>query len=242
MPTEKPKSETPFTQPLQNTEFDSEAIKRIENLPGKLVRERPIWADTPEKLQDEIRVFNKGKLLFDKLKDKYGINIPDTGFVIGKNENDEITMFIIVDEIRGKRIDQINLLPEITKEKLDELLASLIQHYFDVYQNGGDFLWKFGMDEIVWGRRKGKEKKSIWFVDVDPEYGTYDKKEPEPKNKRLFTLIARIGEAIIELEKKFEQPVKLQLARQQLKETINNMPSKVPDYQILLNIKNRLAI
>lgn len=180
----------PFKTPLEDSEY-SHKIKLLEAAPDKVVRKYLLysprliklsekitsdeWASRRfhEEFEKEIDKFKRGSDIFRTLEKKYHIAIPKFDCVVGKNEEDaDVLVYIVVDKIIGENIEEASNLPPEAREKLDEFYTALIQYYYDVFQEGGDYWWDFTNKQIVYGHKKDEKEDKVYIVDIEPFYLT----------------------------------------------------------------------
>lgn len=223
--------EHPFIENLEPSRYDSRRIKELKSRPDKLVRE---WRVNPIKEKKDvdrrIAEMRKDMKVFDNIRDHYGIDVVKTELVLGGDRKNP-KMYMVVDKIYGKNLEEIEKLPDHTAEVLDQLFASMIQYYFDIYKNGGDYWEDVGNYQIVYGHKYGEDRDNFYIVDVEPRVYNYNE-HSAGQNSLLFRrfehLIADLG-SLLE-QNKFTMPVKFVKSRIILKDVLKFIPESEPEY------------
>lgn len=218
---------TPFREPLKETEYRSE-IKELKSRPDKLVRESfgitfrgSRTKINRENLNRYIEKFLKGKKLFARLRETYGIKIVSMDYVIGQNDKGDLKLFTIVDRIDGENLKDVKILPAEAKKEIDSTYAAMAQHYLDAYKNKSDFWRDPSNRQFVYGRKYGEKENHVYLVDVDPEINVYGEQEEREFNEDLFFCLEKVCEDALMVEKKFKSPIKLSQSREKLMEVVD---------------------
>lgn len=221
----------PFRENLKPTIYNPYRIKELQNRPDKLVREWNVES-IKEKEDVDLRIaeMKKDMKVFDTIHDNYGLDVVKTELVLG-GDRENPKMYMVVDKIYGENLQKIEKLPDDTAEVLDQLFASMIQYYFDIYKNGGDYWWDFGIRQIVYGHKYGEDRDKFYIVDVEPRINNYNE-HSELENfmlfRRLQTVIADMS--FLLRQNKFSMPAKFVKSRTLLKDVLKFIPKSEPGY------------
>lgn len=237
--------EAPFKEILEPSGL-SHKINQLKNRPDKLVRQiklidRHHGAYTSkEALEKEINHFKRGFAVFRNLEHRYGIAVPEMDLLVGKDNDENIAMFTVIDKIIGEDLWDIKNLPPSAKDEFERFLSAVARHYFDTYQEGGDYWWDFYEAQIVYGHKFGEKNDKVYVVDTDPTFETYRKTRQTKYAFGLFNGFKRIINCIKTAEKKFSQPTKLQNTRNILSEIFAKIPKTDANYSIIRDLQLKL--
>lgn len=225
----------PFNRPLVDSKL-SPKFKALEGDQNKIIREIQVRAHATKDAREVVEIVSRGFRVFEKLRDKYHINIPNTEFVIGnKKKTGYATLYTRVDLIEGQNLTETDL-PTEAKEKLENFYCSLLQSYADIYLEGGDFWRDFNNTQIVYGHKKESPINDFYIVDLDTNniaISNYDLNRKNISNKTLFEQIFAIAFAIKQAEEKFNSPLRLEKSRNKIIEIIKTIDFREPEFQIL---------
>lgn len=155
----------PFNS-FQDTSYNVN-IKAIEGCGNKLVRVFPVGGELDAELAD----FRESKQRYDKLRDRYGIDIVKTDLVVGNDKQGKPCIFTVVDRIEGKNVCAQEQFIEEARQQLDGFFERLFSHYLDAYKEKGYFWADFSSMQIVYGNKIKEKEKHVYIVDVDPSWG-----------------------------------------------------------------------
>jgi len=162
--------------------------------------------------QSAVEYAKIGNELFKELADKYHVRQPEIMFFVGKDAEDEISVYTASNIIEGNRLesqiialgkdsfdleDENNLLLE-----LDNLYVSMLDYYFDIikaFSSGGKrYLWDIGhVRQYMYGKKKGDDINHIYLIDFDPYF--YEA-TPENSLKAVEKFIYWIRSVLVEEE------------------------------------------
>ena len=108
-------------------------------------------------IDDTIKHYKNIKARFEAMKSDYGVNVPDMDIVIGKNEEGKECIFMVVDKIEGKDLDELERLPADAKIKFESFYVRFLQSIFDGYKQQKPFYRDIKTENIMYGH-KSKEK------------------------------------------------------------------------------------
>lgn len=239
--------EHPFRGNLEPIRYNLTQIKELKSRPDKLVREWRVESiKDREDVDRRIAEIKKDMEVFDTIRDNYGIDVVKTELVLGGYKANP-KMYLVVDKIFGKDLDKIEKLPDDTAEVLDQLFASMVQYYFDIYKNGGNYWWDFGINQIVYGHKYGEDKDKFYVVDVEPRVYNYNK-HSAAQNELLFGRFQIIIEDLCLLSRQnkftlppgsqvggFNMPAKFVKSQAFLKDVFNHIPKSEPSYMYIRN-------
>lgn len=207
-------------------DVDTESfIGFLKDDPEKVVRVRGNLARNAEEIQNIIRINKEKKETYEKMRKKYGINIPDVEIVIGPNSDrskENILEYIVVDRIHGLPLSEAHHEANFFqdhKDELDNFLTSLVQYAWDIDKEGGyvspDSTWPG--EAIMYGRRKNETEDKFWLVDIDlPD-------RPKRKNPKGFQ-----GEAVQIAMSIYNNFGDLPKMHMKMVEYIKSIPEKSP--------------
>lgn len=220
----------PFLNPLKTNLIESPAM------PGKIIRNKPIRARSDVELQEVMESVKRGFAVYNALGEKYGVKIPEYNYeVADKRTTGFATLFTYVDRIEGGSIDKA-VLPLNSVDKLDNFYKTMIDYYFDVYSNGGDYWADFRNDQLVYGHKQGEANDEVYIVDLDESnigIGNYNKGNKSVSNERLFTQIFNLAYAVTQAEGNLSIKSRLNLARQEILAKIAAIPANEPRHDLL---------
>jgi|SRR3989344_2450902 len=129
--------ETPFTEPLQKSNFNEygDKLKELEHHPNKIIRMEYLdniaeMLMVKEKTLSSVELTVEANKIFRELNDIYHINVL-VDFVVGKNKGNNV-LYIVTDRVNGISLNALEYFSfnEREKDKLlqetDELYAYLI--------------------------------------------------------------------------------------------------------------------
>jgi hypothetical protein len=229
-------SGTPYKDTLEPTNYDSRTvdIRKVKNNSGILIREHKLLKN--ENLTNIAKETLEGEKSFNDLSKNYGVKIIDMNSVIGKNEKGDLTIFTTVEKINGKDLSYIKYLPTEAKNELDALHQSLGRHYYDAWKNNTSYWADCNNGQFVYGNKDGEIDKHFYVVDVGAEFYRQGEKKYHPLEWVLHNTI----DGLIKSEGKFKPRVRLDKARKELLEIVNEMLQKKPDDKWLLKSKSML--
>lgn len=160
---------TPFNTPLVESGYRAtgDDIRALKSDPEKIVRVSETYS--PDNLPTWLA---RHKKIIDKLKNEYGFAIADMDMVIGPGVyKDTQRVYIVTDRVHGPMLRDKQFSPgEIpaAKEELDKFFSAMIQYYWDVTRQGGDYNPDLAQHntQFIWGRRKGESEDKIYLVDL----------------------------------------------------------------------------
>lgn len=234
----------PF-KPLAEVEGFKSNIKSVEDNPDKLVRSRNLGEHLEKKFELGFseEEFKRGKVMFDKMRNEYGISIPDIQLIIGE-EKGQRKMFTVIDRIYGKSLDKIEIFPPEAQTEADDFFYKLANFFYDIFKRGGDYWSDLRNDQYVYGHKKNEKNEKIYIVDTDPVIEHYDpdskgenyilpdvydfENRDNSRNYRLFDVIELLFSDMLETEQKFNPPIELTKTRKFLGNMINEIPKNIP--------------
>lgn len=234
-----------FAASLRPTNFDvgNVNIWQLENDPSVLVRESKIGeGETLDTLEASTY---EAETLFAEMRAKYGIRVISMSSRREKNKEGKETIFTLVDKIEGKNLSKIESLPVEAKDELEALYLSLGQHYYDAwkskYEAGGiksskKFWGDCRSDQFVYGNKYGEKDKHFYAVDVDPQFY----REGDDKFRTIEAALGSLCGELVENERKFSPPIRLQAARAKLLGIINEILAKEPELKMIIEAKSWL--
>lgn len=235
-------SGTPFKGAMNETNYDSRTvhIRELENDPSVVVREHIMLEgqDLDEIAQSTI----KGEKEFAKLREEYGVKVASMRSVIGKNDRGDETLFTVVDKIEGDSLSDTKNLPIEAKNELDDLYASLGQHYSDAWKNNSSYWADFQNDQFVYGNKVGENDKHFYMVDVGAQF--FQPKNDPSNRAHMFPvewLVHNTCKGLTRAELRFQPRVQLDKARSKLHTVIDEMLKEKPDDEWLLKSKKVLT-
>lgn len=225
-----------FADLLKPTDFDvgNVNIWQLENDSSTLVRESKIdEGETLESLEAAIR---EGEVSFADMRDTYGIKVVSMKSRRDKNKQGKEAIFTLVDKIEGKNLSKVESLPTVAKDDLENLYLSLGQHYFDAWKSkfdaGSDRKQYWGdcrSDQFVYGNRYGEKDKHFFIVDVDPKFY----REGDDKFATIEAALGSLCGELIESERKFNPPIRLEAARTKLLDIIDEILRVEPNLKMI---------
>lgn len=168
---EQPHKESPFREPLIESDLPREKLRELEGRADKIVRSEALeMLKEKYELQNPLDAVHEAKRLFDELRTAYGVRI-SADFVVGKNENGEPSLFVVADRIEGRDPLHANNNPSDRRrveEELGNLFSSLVDYLVQKYKSGDYFLWDIVKSEqYVYGAKKEEREKHLYLVDID---------------------------------------------------------------------------
>lgn len=142
---------------LYELKENPEKIIRVEKIDNLLYKHNGLNTE---------KLLLASKILFDELKNKYGIISPvEFGFI--KNEKGDQSIYSSVDRVYGKHFEELNNTDEI-KNKISNLYGNISQYFLDKYQKKEPYIWDInGESQYVYGKKKGDLEDTIYLVDTD---------------------------------------------------------------------------
>ncbi len=162
--------------------------------------------------QSAIEYAKIGNELFKELANKYHIRQPEIMFFVGKDAEDEVSVYTASNIIEGNGLEsQIialgkdSLAPEDKNNlllELDKLYVSMLDYYYDIiktFNSGGKrYLWDIGhVRQYMYGKKKGDDINHIYLIDFDPYF--YEA-TPENSLKAVEKFIYWIRSVLVEEE------------------------------------------
>lgn len=227
---------TAFANTLEPTDFDVGNVRiwRKRNDPSVFVRESIIHdGETLDSLERDAR---NGEILFNNMTKNYDIRVVSMETKREKNSEGNDAIFTIVDAIDGKNLAKIQSLPTEAENELEQLYVSLAHYYGDAWRDDLPYWGDCRSDQFVYGKKHGESGNHLYVVDVDSKF--YRKGED-----RFSTIDAALGSLcgeLIENERKFNPPVRLQHARTELLRVINEILAKEPTLDMIVEARTWL--
>lgn len=168
----------PFSTPLLDTPFTKEnpAIRRLEGLPGKIVRgddwheheveDQDFSGTSTEELLNQIKATDTALAMYKRS----GIAIPNYKRAALVRWNSNPVLYSIVDEVKGKNIGHDLFSPEelkIVVPAVDRTYTTFIKIADYVFFHGGLVIFDLTLDQLVWGNIAG-ERNKVYFIDLEP--------------------------------------------------------------------------
>ena len=168
-------------------------VRQLKDDPEKIIRE---WPDPDLSIRSEyldaeaVRALaKKTKVLFDELRDSYGINAP-VAWVVGHGdyrgadkdkEPLDTVLYAVADRVHGFNLGRhrASKLPkwgrnaqaerETFVAALEQHYTGLLNYYFDKMENGGEFLADISGDhQYEYGTIAHSDVPALYLVDVEP--------------------------------------------------------------------------
>lgn len=230
---ERPKT---FADTLEPTNFDVGNVKiwKLKDDTSVFVRENiPHNEETLDSIEASAR---DGERLFGKISREYGIRVVGMHIKREKNVEGNDAVFTFVDAIDGENLAKKQSLPQEAKGELEDMYASLARYYGDSWRNDLPYWGDCRSDQFVYGKKFGETRDHLYIVDVDSKF--FRKGED-----RFSTIDAALGSLcgeLIENERKFDPPVRLEKGRRELLRVINEILEKEPDLHMIAEARDWL--
>jgi hypothetical protein len=153
-------SEEPFVagKVLKGGEF---SIRELKDNPDKVVRTESMVGSVEETVEHYKNIKDR----FEAMRTDYGVNVPDMDIVIGRSEDDKERVFMIVDKIEGKDLNELESLPEDAKDKFEIFYTNFLQSIVDGYKKGKPFFKDIKTGNIMYGHKsKDRETEDEFFL------------------------------------------------------------------------------
>lgn len=230
----------PFREPLAEAGLDSQDIYALKKNPDLLVRFYPF--DYKDSSTTGLGKFRRGVSVFETLRDKYGIAVPQLRHIVGE-ENGEKGVYTVVDRIYGKNLKEASTeLLERGRRVLDQMFTRFARYYCDVYEHGGDYWYEFGLKQIVYGHQKGETADRLYLVDVDPLYQTYDPQNPRQGYGSMARMFRRLAREMVEMESRLSAGQRFENARSALTQFLTSVPKDDPNYRTFQDAEEILLV
>ena len=199
-------------------------IYLLSSAPDKVVREALFsYANVTEKRAAE--TFDEAKKYFYRLRDNYGLAIPNIDLVTKNGEDGAPVTYMVVDKITPA-LPERNLLdakelPNDSKDKLDSFYSGLIRSVRDDYRSGDPFWVDFNSNQVMYGRRAGETEDRFYIIDVDAYISQPLEKNSDDDGSRRFMVeseMSKFDRHITLSEGKFSGETKLDKARAALED------------------------
>lgn len=197
--------ESPFAEPLLPADFALDKgykLKVMAGYPEIVIRkgERPVMkVDDSYEHDPLVKMYRRGKELFEELRVKYRISVPEMQFIITKDEKGDPTLYTVTQKIHGYNVEE--LLPagaadEQFESEIEDLELKLVNYLIEKYQKKEDGLFDFSHAQFVYGRRKGESEDHFYLVDIEPAYY-------QGESMIYSTGLTRVAKMIVEAETRF---------------------------------------
>ena len=168
----------------------------LEGHPGVLVRKEKLRlegiSDDGPTSPKTLEYVKSGKDIFDEMRDKYGVTLPEFQYVVSEDPDGQSTrLFTMTEEVRGRELSDI---PEFTMEEaqeVDRVFSGAIRQLADSYRMKNRYWIDIDISQFMLGKRMNEEKDSVYMVDVEPRSTTWYGNAGEPMSQ-VFKILAGI--------------------------------------------------
>ncbi len=193
-----------------------EWLRALSADPHKIIRKTQLYED-PDDRKKQLADHRHAKTYFDRLRDDYGMAIPDIDIVVGDDEDGQKTIFNVVDRIDGRNVEHTRRFSAEDVPEFEAFFVGLFSAYKDDITLERPYWSDFGEGQLVYGRRKGEDKDRVHIVDIQPYMRAYDHRQASDARTFLKELFFIEGQ-MEHLEEKFPEGTRFEAARAKLEE------------------------
>ncbi len=166
-----------------------------------------------------IEIFKKGKVEFERLRNEYGIHVPDIDLVIGHDKSgDGENLYVVTDEIEGEFLESLEYIDEL-KSQFDDFFAGILQYYLDRFRASEAFVRDLHLQQLRYGHRKNEQEDHLYLIDVDPIIEPARSTEaPKGYDEMVEAIAILLGSQIEVIERRFKEGAHFEKARAVLAE------------------------
>jgi len=201
-------------------------INESESNPNKVIKQELLIDNS---IDNSISYYSNVKEVISKMKNDYGINMPDTDIVIGEKRKGSKRVFIVSDKIIGKNLVETNRLVNSEKERFERFYNNILQAMFDAYKEGKPFYKDVHAGNIMYGYKSKEENTENDFFLTDVGRMSI---EEDPK-KNFIEIIIEILSTLPEYEQKFGKGAKLKTIRSKFKKIYDYLKSDEINKKVL---------
>lgn len=222
-------TEESLSDSLEPTQFDvgNVVIWQLKNHPEVLVRENPVTEGETLDAQEE--VIREGENQFKILQNTYGLSVVSMDSKRGKNKQGQERIFTFVDRIDGENVSKMKNVPIEAQAELESVYVGLVRHFGDAWKQNGKFWGDCRSDQFVYGAKRGRSEKHFYIVDVDSKFF----RNGEDKFSTIEAALGGLCGDLLDNEQKFSPAIRLEKARKNLLQLIDEMLEKEPELQMI---------
>lgn len=205
---------------------------------NKMIRTESMVGDEEE----TIRHYDAIKGIFDKMRNVYGVNVPDIEVSIGENQQGEKRVFMEVDKIVGGNLEDAEAIPQDAQGRFEGFYTKFLTAIFEEYKKSKPFYKDIKLGNIMYGHKSGGENEGDDFFLVDVGGGFQDGNFTEFHGQFIETdydeafmrSMINARDNISECEKKFGGAIALTTVRDKIAEIrkycIENKQGNIVDF------------
>lgn len=188
--------QTPFKERL--TPFsNSETLFTLSDNSGKknyIVRKEAVETKKGYPLY-EIEIMS---MLLKNFQEDFKISVVPFSIIVGLNEENQISAFIIAERIHGKCLNEAN----IEEKEAKRFFSSLLEYHIDIFENGGFLIDDLNSDDFSYGHTSKDPVDRIYFTDLDPFYEHISGFSPQDRKESYVSNLESLNSILLCLEKK----------------------------------------
>jgi len=183
----------------------SETLYTFSNNRSFLVRKEPIETIKGHSLYD----IDVAAAVFKNLEKDYGIPIVPFSVVVGLDQGNQITAFIIAERIEGKSLREA----DVKEQEGRKFFSSLLNYHQDIFEKGGFLICDLNQDDFFYGHTGKDSIDRIYLTDLEPFYEFIPCFEPQNRKENyilnletlnlILSRLENLGHNIKDLRKEF---------------------------------------
>jgi len=152
-----------FSKQLKRIE--EPGLSRFYEFPGnpeKIIRKQA----AKDSVEASTKYYSQLRDMFYRMRDNFGIKVPQMEMVLGEDEKGQQGIFMAVDKIHGKNLHQFSAFTPELARKLDQFYADFIDATLDAYKNKLPIWGDLNNSQLMFGKRQGENEDNIYISDV----------------------------------------------------------------------------
>lgn len=207
---------------LVPSDFSGEDLYRLEHDPTKVVRiqpaeqilaefyrrgeERPVETDE-ERRHHAVEAVLVASRLFDEIKEKYGIPLPNPRLAVGNTPDGKPAVYTVEDYVQGQLLETCR--PEGEEgtrlaHELNGIYAGLARYLADKHGSGENYLYDiFAGGQFMYGTTPTDTERHVYLIDTDIffEKGGAVVNTPDGPRSPLFSYLYTLADNMVGAEK-----------------------------------------
>lgn len=174
--------------------------------PDRVIREVEMYKKDPQIIMERIK---RSKALLEELEKNYHLPMPQTEYVIGENDFDSKSIYMVTQKVDGENLGQGMQINEQEKAflaaKSEKIICALADYLITKLRAGETFMDDiYRAEQYKFGTLPGSSEKDVYLIDLEPReainYGKAGKEADYHTNlsvcvPELIDFIQDIGQA-----------------------------------------------
>lgn len=164
---------TPFPERTAFLVEDGPAMTRLSEHPNLVIRKEKLRlagvAEDGPTGQKALEYLREGRNIFEAMRGKYGVSVPDFQYIIGENDVDGMPwLYTMTEKIEGKDLSKVETFTKKEIDLVDTALSGAITQLSDSQKQGDRYWIDIDVSQFMLGRRDGDAEAAVYLVDLEP--------------------------------------------------------------------------